>query len=385
MKRAWWGGIILGAVVAVLTGKGLELWTNNPVYAKDDSPENVLGRSHIFRESAKIAAPAVVNITASRDVILQKPGGIVIDWENMRRFYRPPERFRNRQVTGIGSGFVFDAKKGYILTNNHVVSGGDSWTVRLHDGKEYPATLVGKDPQTDVAVLKIEATDLKAANLGDSDLMEVGDWVLACGSPFGYQLQNTVTAGIISAKGRRGLGLTNYENFLQTDAAINHGNSGGPLVNLKGEVIGINTAILSSSQSSGFQGVGFAIPINQARKVAEQLIGEGRVVRGWMGIEGRDLTEAEIESLKVLSGIVINGVFLQGPAHKAGLWPQDILVSINGNPMSMDAIRNAVAEMRPGTVIQLTVLRKEGEAKEFQKKKIDLTLAQQPSDWGVEK
>jgi serine protease Do len=244
---------------------------------------------------------------------------------------------------------------------------------------------VGKDPQTDVAVLKIEATDLKAANLGDSDLMEVGDWVLACGSPFGYQLQNTVTAGIISAKGRRGLGLTNYENFLQTDAAINHGNSGGPLVNLKGEVIGINTAILSSSQSSGFQGVGFAIPINQARKVAEQLIGEGRVVRGWMGIEGRDLTEAEIESLKVLSGIVINGVFLQGPAHKAGLWPQDILVSINGNPMSMDAIRNAVAEMRPGTVIQLTVLRKEGEAKEFQKKKIDLTLAQQPSDWGVEK
>src|SRR5262249_27537734 len=190
---------------------------------------------------------------------------------------------------------------------------GTKWIVRLSDQREMEAKLIGTDPQTDVAVLQIPAENLTAAQLGDSDALEVGDWVLAVGNPFGL-LEQTVTAGIISAKGRHGLGLSNYENYLQTDAAINMGNSGGPLVNLDGEVVGMNVAILSAS--GGYQGIGFAIPSNQFKEIARKLVASGKIVRGWLAVQTRD---------SKTSGAVLEAVQMNGPAHKAGLLPGDVI------------------------------------------------------------
>ena len=244
---------------------------------------------------------------------------------------------------GSGSGVIVSAD-GYILTNNHVISGVDEITVVMADGEQYDAEVVGSDPQSDVAVIKVDAKDLPAAKLGDSDAIEVGEWVLAVGNPF--ELQNTVTAGIISARGRSGISpmsTSSYEDFIQTDAAINPGNSGGPLVNLDGEVIGINTAI--ATRTGGNIGIGFAIPINMAKQIMEQLIDTGKVTRGWLGVIIQNITpELKDEfGLKTTEGALVGDVDKDGPAKKAGVRRGDVIVEYRGEKVKdINQLRNLV-------------------------------------------
>jgi serine protease DegS len=262
---------------------------------------------------------------------------------------------RERLETSLGSGVVV-SDQGYILTNHHVIQGAEEIQVALKDGRNAPAMIIGTDPESDIAVLKVAIEDLPAITLGQSDSIQVGDVVLAIGNPFG--VGQTVTMGIISATGRDRLGLSTFENFIQTDAAINPGNSGGALVNAFGHIIGINTAIFT--RSGGSQGIGFAIPINYAKDVTEQIIKHGHVIRGWLGIEIQGITPALAESfgLSDTKGVIVAGVLRDGPADKAGLKPGDIISKINN-----EAIRdgkqalNAIAKAKPGTNIELDILR----------------------------
>lgn len=267
---------------------------------------------------------------------------------------------KSQPMIGEGSGFLI-SKDGYILTNNHVVGGADKLEVTLSDGRKWNAKVVGADERTDVAVIKIDAKDLPILALGDSDSLQVGDWVLAVGSPFG--LRGTVTEGIVSAMGRDGMGITDYENFIQTDAAINPGNSGGPLVNLQGQAVGLNTAIATNSGT--YNGVGFAIPINMAKQVADQLMQHGTVTRGYLGISIQELTPelAKTFGFTDATGVLIGDVSHDSPAAAAGLQRGDIVVSINSQPVKdVMALRNAVAMMKPGTSITLDIVR-QGEHK----------------------
>ena len=378
-KRNWpvTLGIIMGVLLGVVVAKTMDHWP--PLAIADQKPGKkwATEQAEIFRNAAKTIAPTVVNITTLAKVKYAEGGGFGIDNFTGMPFYRRPKIKEGLQPHSAGSGFVFDAANGYILTNNHVVAEGNAYIVRLADKRELDAKLVGADPQSDIAVLKIEAPNLTAAALGDSDAVEVGDWVLAAGNPFGF-LEQTVTAGIISAKGRKGLHLSNYENYLQTDAAINAGNSGGPLVNLDGEVIGVNTAIIS--RSGGYQGIGFAIPSNEVKKIASQLVKQGKVVRGWMGVKVQDLTaqESKRAQLPEGTGASVEGVFMRGPAHKAGLLPGDILVKVNGKPVrNADEIKDLVADMEPGAQIQLEI-RRDDETKTFK-----MAVGVQPKDWNA--
>ncbi len=265
----------------------------------------------------------------------------------------PREGFRSR---GMGSGVIV-SRDGHILTNNHVVQGADEVTVQLSDKRELKAQVIGTDPETDIAVLKVDAQDLVPATLGNSDQVEVGDWVLALGSPFG--LKETVTAGIISATGRGNVGIAVYEDFLQTDAAINPGNSGGPLVNLRGEVIGINTAI--ASRSGGNMGVGFAIPSNMVKRIMRQLMAEGHVDRGYLGVFLQPLTEKLARSFGVdpdLKGALVGDVIPDSPADRAGLKPGDIITDFEGASVeSGDELRRRVASTEAGSRVELKFLR----------------------------
>lgn len=279
-----------------------------------------------------------------------------------------------RKVTGQGSGFVFAVDDGlssdtrYILTNNHVIEGADSIRVTFQDGREFDAEIKGVDPKSDVAVLAIKNSEHKALRLGDSSSMEVGEWVIALGNPFG--LSHTLTVGVVSAKGRSGLGINDYEDFIQTDAAINPGNSGGPLLNLDGEVVGINTAIFS--RSGGYMGVGFAIPINLAKNIANQLINTGEVKRGYLGVVIQEMTPELEESFGIGEdkGILISQVSDGSPAQRAGLKTGDLIVKYQSIKVEdVAGFRNRVALTPPGTKATITVLR---DAKE---KRITVTLA----------
>jgi len=361
-------GIVFGAVLGAATSKLLDHW---PPHVLADGKKAVSEQSQLFRSASKLIAPSVVAITTYQHVRYQEGGGLQFDYFGMP-FYKRPRIKEGNMPRGVGSGFVFDAAKGYVMTNNHVVAEGDSWVVRLGDKRELEAKLVGADPQTDIAVLKVEAGSLSAAALGNSEDLEVGDWVLAVGNPFGF-LEQTVTAGIISAKGRHGITGLNYEDLLQTDAAINQGNSGGPLVNVNGEVVGINNAIMS--KTGGYQGIGFAIPINQAKRIAEQLVKHGAVVRGWIGVKVKDLSAVESKTLSVDGGASIEGVFLKGPARTAGVLPGDILLKVDGKAVhNARDISESVADMTPGAKVRLTIRRKQ-ETKTF-----DVILATQPKD-----
>ena len=273
---------------------------------------------------------------------------------NIQQHYDKNQK-KERTQSSLGSGVIL-SPEGYIATNNHVISGADSIVVALKDGREATASVIGSDPDTDLAVLKINLPDLPGITISSSANLRVGDVTLAIGNPFG--VGQTVTMGIISATGRNQLGLNTYEDFIQTDAAINPGNSGGALINAAGHLIGINTAIFS--RSGGSQGIGFAIPSNQAKQVMQDLIEHGRVIRGWIGVEAQEITAELAESfgLKDTKGLIIAGVFRDGPAHKGGLLPGDILLEINGKKIinSYNSMYS-VARMLPDTNLPLKVWR----------------------------
>jgi len=310
--------------------------------------------STAFERVARIVEPSVVNISTEQIV---RGGGLPDGFGEMFGDNSPFGFFfgqpRDQKQKSLGSGFVVD-ERGYILTNDHVVKDATKIKVRLQDGRELSGTVVGTDPQTDLAVIKVNESNLPVVKLANSDQVKVGQWVLAFGSPFG--LEQTMTAGIISAKGRYMTGA--YDNFLQTDAAINPGNSGGPLVNLNGEVVGINTLILS--QSGGFQGVGFAIPATMADNVYRQLIASGKVTRGWLGVGIQEITPELAKSfgLKTADGVLVSQVEPNSPAAKAGLQPEDVILEYNGKETkSPRELSMAVADTKIGIPAKLKVFR----------------------------
>ncbi len=300
------------------------------------------------------AIPAVVNISAEGRVLVQDP---FFDDPMFRRFFGVPDEPRARRTQSLGSGVIVDAEHGYVLTNNHVIAKAESIHVRLHDGRNFDAKLVGTDPDSDVAVLQIPANNLDQLPFADSDQLRVGDFVVAIGSPFG--LGQTVTSGIVSALGRSGLGIEGYEDFIQTDASINPGNSGGALVNLRGQLVGINTAILS--RSGGNIGIGFAIPINMVSAVMQQLIEHGEVRRGRLGVSMQDLTPELAEAFQLdprNGGAVVARVAPSSPAAKAGLRSGDVIIALDGRRVHNAAsMRNTVGLLQIGQKIKMEILR----------------------------
>ncbi len=336
---------------------------NENVYAKSHkNPPQTEKLSSTFRDAAKSVSPAVVYISTVYTVKgipdqLQKFFGE----EFFRRFFGGTPEKQERQRRGLGSGFIVN-QEGYILTNSHVVEKADEINVMLPDKREFTAEVIGTDPKSDVAVIKIDAEKtLPVVELGDSETAEVGDWVLAVGNPYG--LSETVTAGIVSAEGRANIGIVDYEDFIQTDAAINPGNSGGPLVNSRGEVIGLNTAIFS--RSGGYQGIGFAIPINMARDVMDSLIAHGRVIRGWLGVVIQPVTEKIAQSfgLKEAKGTLIGDVLKESPAEKAGLQRGDVIISFDGKAIETpNELKNIVARTEVDKTVPVKLIR-DGEQK----------------------
>ena len=306
----------------------------------------------------KRVSPAVVNI-AVRGTIATEVNPLFQD-PVFRRFFGIPNIPTQQQFQAVGSGIVYDAAKGYVITNAHVVEHADSVMVTLADRRQFKAKLVGADRETDVAVLKIDADKLTTLPLGDASTLQVGDYVVAIGNPFG--VGQTATFGIVSALGRSGLGIEGYEDFIQTDASINPGSSGGALLNLNGELIGMNTALIS--QSGGNVGVNFTIPINMVKSVVLQLIAHGKVTRGQLGVIIQDLTPAIAEAMgiNVAGGAVVSQVLPDTPAAKAGIEGGDVVTELNGKPLrDSSELRNAIGMMAPGSTVELTVLRKGSE------------------------
>ena len=312
-----------------------------------------------YSEAVDRAAPAVVNIYSSR--VVEREQHPLMSDPFFRQFFGDDMPARQRMLSSLGSGVIVSSD-GYVLTNHHVIGGADQIQVALRDGRETLAEVVGTDPESDLAVLRITLGELPVIELADSGDVAIGDVSLAIGNPFG--VGQTVTMGIISATGRSHLGINAYEDFIQTDAAINPGNSGGALVNAEGALVGINTAIFS--RSGGSQGIGFAIPANLARNILEELVTQGRVIRGWLGIEAQELNQELAASfgLQAPRGVVIAGVVPGGPAALAGLQPGDILLAVDGRPI-LDArvAMSDIAAVEPGTELPLTVIRG-GESRE---------------------
>ena len=313
-----------------------------------------------FSAAAKVASPAVVSINtskaAARNPHAEDP------W--FKFFFGDQGQGQNQPQGGLGSGVII-SPSGYILTNNHVIEGADEIEVILNDTRKAKAKVIGTDPDTDLAILKIELDKLPVIVLGNSDTLAVGDAVLAIGNPFG--VGQTVTGGIVSALGRNQLGINTFENFIQTDAAINPGNSGGALVDVSGALMGINTAIYS--RSGGSMGIGFAIPVSTAKQVLEGIVKDGQVTRGWIGVEPQEINAELLETFGIkpevlqTGGVIITGVLQNGPAAQAGLQPGDVITAVNGKGVaSVSQLLTAVAGLKPGTPAPLTVLRKSGSA-----------------------
>jgi len=318
-----------------------------PFFGSDD--EKVPSLAPMLEE----ATPAVVSIAVegTQQASQQVP-------EMFRYFFGAPnEQVQERPFRGLGSGVIIDAGKGYVVTNNHVVDNADNITVKLTDGREFEAKKLGSDPQSDIALLQIEGEDLRALPLSDSDDLRVGDFAIAIGNPFG--LSQTVTSGIVSALGRSGLNIGGYEDFIQTDAAINRGNSGGALVNLKGELIGINTAIFGPG--GGNVGIGFAIPSNMMKSLVDQIIEFGEVRRGLLGIRGQNIDADLAQAMEsdVNKGAFVNEVTPDSAAEKADIQPGDIIIALNDRELSsFEELRAKVASLGAGAEIELTIIRK---------------------------
>ena len=335
----------------------------------------VLGSDRNFVQVAKAVTPAVVNIATVRSGKTEGMPNMPFDDPFFRRFFgdeffRRFEAPRERKERSLGSGVIVDAK-GLIVTNNHVVNKADDVKVLLSDKREFKAKLIGTDPKTDLAVLKIEAENLHTIPWSDSDKLEVGEFVLAVGNPFG--LNQTVTMGIVSAVGRASMGIAEYEDFIQTDAAINPGNSGGALVNARGELVGINTAIFS--QSGGNMGIGFAVPSNMARSILDQLVEHGKVVRGWLGVSIQEVSPelANQFGLSETKGVLVSDVLDDSPAKKAGLERGDVILEFDGKPAdSPTQLRNLVAQTPVGKKVSVKFVR------EKKSKSVDLTIVEQP-------
>jgi serine protease DegQ len=304
-----------------------------------------------YSDAVQRSSPAVVNIFTSKDA----PRNPLLNDPSFRRFFGDQFGDEAQRATSLGSGVIV-SPAGYILTNHHVVEAAKEIEVALPDGQKLLAKVVGNDPETDLAVLRVNADKLPAITFGQSEGLRVGDAVLAIGNPFG--VGQTVTSGIVSALGRSGLHINTFENFIQTDAAINPGNSGGALVDARGNLVGINTAIYS--RSGGSMGIGFAIPVSTAKMVMEQIIRNGAVTRGWIGVEVQEITPALAESFKLpdARGAIIAGVLRGGPADKAGVKPGDVLTAINGAPVSdPPTMLNLVAALQPGAGAKMTLRR----------------------------
>jgi serine protease Do len=357
-----------------------------PIFAAQDENIALLDRSaKAFSSVVKKAGPAVVYIGVEKSVKGmggmgrgQDPFGMFDDPFFQRffgpQFQHPKPRQRQFKQRGAGSGFIISSD-GMILTNNHVVEDADTIKVRLSDKREFTAKVIGTDPQSDVALIQIDGNNLPTLPLGDSDELEVGEWVIAIGSPF--ELSQTVTVGVVSAKGRSRLGINDYENFIQTDAAINPGNSGGPLLNIHGEAVGINTAIFS--RSGGYMGIGFAIPVNMAKNIQKQLQQNGKVTRGWLGVVIQDVNEdlADSFNLDRAEGILVSEVSDGSPAKKAGLQQGDVIMALDGLPVAdVTELRNRVAMTAPDTKVKFTIIRNGHE------KTVMVRIGEQPSDFG---
>src|SRR5919106_6954708 len=306
-----------------------------------------------FHDAVQRATPSVVNISTSKEI--RSPRHPLLNDPIFRRFFGDQLPDEAQRATSLGSGVIVSTG-GYILTNHHVVEAADEIEVAMHDGKKLLAKVVGNDPDTDLAVLRIDAENLPSITFGSSDALRVGDVVLAIGNPF--YLGHTVTSGIVSALGRSGLGISTFENLIQTDAAINPGNSGGALVDAGGNLVGINTAIYS--RTGGSMGIGFAIPVSTAKVVLEQIIKSGAVARGWIGVELQEISPAAAESFKLGAqrGALIAGVLRGGPADKAGIKPGDVVVEIQGKPVAdPTAMLNMIAALAPGAPARMKLKR----------------------------
>lgn len=354
--------LCVGFIIAISTGSAV---------AADEAIDSLRILSSGFASVADKVSPAVVYVRVEtvRNTTVQNPFNSPFGDDIFERFFGDqfrgipsPEQPRQRRAVGQGSGFVFRTEnsllssKAYIMTNNHVVEDADDIRVTFQDGSQFDAQITGRDPQSDIAVLEINSGDVPNLELGNSSDLQVGEWVVAMGNPFG--LSHSLTVGVVSALGRNQVGITDYEDFIQTDAAINPGNSGGPLVNLDGEVIGINTAILSRTGSYG--GVSFAIPVNMAANIADQLINEGEVIRGFMGIIIQDLTQDLAQSFDIEEnqGIIVSEVSPDSPAERAGMQQGDIIINYEGEEVSnVGEFRNRVSLTDPGTETRLTVIR----------------------------
>jgi serine protease DegQ len=368
MKRIWLVfaqsvTVLLAALLVVMTLK--PEWLNRkpvvasviPVLESSAPPSAGDGQGGIqsFNVAARVASPAVVSINTSKAATTNPASS-----DPWFRFFFG-EQGPSQPQAGLGSGVIV-SPAGYVLTNNHVIEEADEIEVILNDGRKSVAKVIGTDPETDLAVLKVELGNMPVITLGDSESLSVGDPVLAIGNPFG--VGQTVTSGIVSALGRTQLGINTFENFIQTDAAINPGNSGGALVDIQGRLMGINTAIYS--RSGGSMGIGFAIPTSTARNVMEAIVRDGQVTRGWIGVEPQDLTPelAEGFGIPAGSGVIITGVLQNGPAAQAGIRPGDVITHVANRPVSNVAqLLTAVAALPPGEPAELAVTRREGATK----------------------
>jgi len=348
-------GFLLGGVSFYLLGQYTGKQRGYVPAVIPNVPKQVIETSKAFTEIAGSVSPAVVNISTTKVVrrevnpLLDDP---FFDFFSPFREFRTPRKWKEQS---LGSGVIV-SPDGYIITNNHVVEQADEVRVTLLDKRSFKAKVIGADPKTDVAVVKIDARDLPTIRWGDSDRLQVGEFVLAIGNPFG--LSHTVTMGIISAVGRANVGIADYEDFIQTDAAINPGNSGGPLVNIRGELIGINTAIFS--KSGGYQGIGFAVPANMVRLVMDQLEQKGKVTRGWLGVTIQELTPelSQEFGLENGEGALVGDVAKGSPADKAGIKRGDIISEYNGKKVKdVGNLRNMVAQSRVGAAVKISILR----------------------------